>query len=204
MGNRFKEILSEKYHHFKLLFRKEKYDAKVFCIGFNKTGTTTLGKSMELLGYRNSSFNKKVWSKYYKKGKIDKVLRYTSKFDSFDDLPWLKTDMIPILDSKFPGSKFIYLEREKESWQKSMENWSLKMTGAKRDGEKAYQKYIEHNSFVMNYFENFPPERFIKLKINDPTGFKKLALFLGKPVIQDAFPVYNKTSDFIIKNKPKN
>lgn len=199
MLSRVKRVLAEKYHHFKLLFRKEQYDAKVFCIGFNKTGTTTVGKSLELLGYRNSSFNKKVWSKYYKKGKIDKVIKYTAKFESFDDLPWLKEDMIPILDRTFPNSKFIYLEREAEDWKQSMETRSYKMTGSKRDGDKAYEKYLRHQEFIHKYFKDFPTDRFIKLNVNDPNAFEKLAVFLKKPIVQSAFPVYNKTSEFVKK-----
>jgi hypothetical protein len=48
-----------------LIFRTKRYDSKIFCIGFNKTGTTTVGKSLKMLGYKHSSFNKKVYRKYY-------------------------------------------------------------------------------------------------------------------------------------------
>lgn len=195
----FKEILAEQRHHFKLLFRKKKYEAKIFCIGYNKTGTTTLGKSLELLGYRNSSFNKKVWRKYYKKGKIDKVLSYTAKFDSFDDLPWLKEDMIPLLDKTFPGSKFIYLERDELSWKSSLEKWSFKRTGKKKNVDEAYQKFLAHKEFVMNYFKDFSSDRFIILNVSDQHGFKKLGDFLHVKVPHDHFPHYNKTSEY--KNK---
>lgn len=85
--------------------RKPKYTGKVFCIGYNKTGTTTIGKSLEILGYRNSSFNKRVFLEY-KSNQIDKVLDYTARFDSMDDLPWLRIDMIPILDKAFPNMVF--------------------------------------------------------------------------------------------------
>ncbi len=102
------------YKNAELALRKPQYTSKVFCIGYNKTGTTTLGQALDMLGYRNSSFNKKVWRKYYRNNEIVKILKYTAKFDSADDLPWLKEDMIPILDRVFPNSKFIYLTRDEE------------------------------------------------------------------------------------------
>src|SRR5699024_4627029 len=112
METKIKYTLRSILHWYKnaiLAFRKPRYDSKIFCIGFNKTGTTSLGRALTDLGFRHSSFSQIVWRKYYQRGKIDKVLKYTAKFESFDDLPWLKEDMIPVLDKHFPGSKFIYL-----------------------------------------------------------------------------------------------
>lgn len=174
-------------------FRKSNYSSKVFCIGYNKTGTTSLGKSLEMLGYRNSSFNRIIWRNYYEKGKTKKILHYASKFDSFDDLPWLKEDMIPVLDKSFPGSKFIYLERDEESWKKSLYNWRYKTFQEYPDLDKSFQMYKEHRKFVLNYFENRSESDFLILNIKDKSGFKKLANFLNKKVIRDDFPHFNKT-----------
>lgn len=174
-------------------FRKSNYSSKVFCIGYNKTGTTSLGKSLGMLGYRNSSFNRIIWRNYYQKGKTKKILHYASKFDSFDDLPWLKEDMIPILDRSFPGSKFIYLERDEESWKKSLYNWRYKTFEEYPDMDKSFQMYLEHRKFVLNYFEDRSESDFLILNIKDKSGFKKLAHFLNKKVIRDDFPHFNKT-----------
>ncbi|MDN3643383.1 sulfotransferase [Lutimonas halocynthiae] len=174
-------------------FRKSNYSSKVFCIGYNKTGTTSLGKSLELLGYRNSSFNRTIWRNYYAKGNTSEILKYASKFDSFDDLPWLKEDMIPVLDQTFPGSKFIYLERDEESWKKSMYNWRYKTFEEYPDLEESFNDYQRHKSFVMNYFKNRSKNDFLILDIKDKVGFKKLSEFLNKKVIRDDFPHFNKT-----------
>jgi hypothetical protein len=188
-----KEKLKDILHHILLFFRRPKYDAKVFCIGYNKTGTTTLGKSLEMLGYRNSSFNKKVWRKYYKNNEIEKILLYTSKFDSFDDLPWLKEDMIPVLDKKFPGSKFIYLERDEVSWKKSFNDWTFNMTGKYPNIEEGWQDYLKHQKFVLDYFKERKSD-FIVINVKDENGLKKTADFLGKTTIQNHFPHFNKTT----------
>ncbi|MCA1752797.1 MAG: sulfotransferase [Cryomorphaceae bacterium] len=181
------------YMEMALMFRKPTYTGKVFCIGYNKTGTTTIGKSLEMLGYRNSSFNKKVWRKYYKKNQIDKVLKYTARFDSFDDLPWLKEDMIPILDREFPNSKFIYLTRDEESWQQSLRNWKLKTTGAHPDLAIELEAFRKHKAFVLDYFKDRSADDFIILDVRDKKGFKKLAEFLGQETEREAFPHFNET-----------
>lgn len=176
-----------------LVFRKSKYDSKVFCIGYNKTGTTTLGKSFEELGLRNKSYSTKIWMNYYMNNEIVKILKYTSKFESFDDLPWLKEDMIPILDKVFPGSKFVYLVRDETSWKKSYFNWRNKVFGDSPDVEKAWGEYQAHNKFVMEYFKDRPADEFIILNVRDENGFKKLADFLGKKTNRNSFPHFNKT-----------
>jgi len=146
-----------------------------------------------MLGYRNSSFNKKVWRKYYANKETNKILEYTAKFDSFDDLPWLKEDMIPILDKTFPNSKFIYLTREEEAWKRSYYNWSFKITGKYPDVDQGWMKYKKHEKFVNEYFKDRASSEFIVLNIKDEKGFKKLAEFLNKETTREKFPHYNKT-----------
>lgn len=174
-------------------FRKSKYDSKVFCIGFNKTGTTTLGKSFEILGYKNTSYNGIVWMQYYKNNEMIKILKYASKFDSFDDLPWLKEDMIPILDKTFPNSKFVYLTRDEKSWKRSFLRWGYKKWGEYPDADKKWEEYKKHEEFVMNYFKDRSSDEFIILDVKDEKGFLKLAKFLGKETQREKFPVYNKS-----------
>jgi hypothetical protein len=191
---KLKNKIKRKLRKLRLFFKKENYGPKVFCIGFNKTGTTTLGKSLEMLGYKNSSFNLDVW-KDYKAGKIDKVLKYTSKFDSFDDLPWLREEFIPILDKTFPSSKFIYLDRDEESWKKSIYRWRTLKELHYSNEEDFLQRFNSHKSFVMDYFKN-RNEDFTIVTISDKEGFKKLATFLNTKAPQDAFPHFNKTDNF--------
>lgn len=39
----------------------KKTEAKIFVVGYNKTGTTAVGKALKNLGFRHSSFNEFVW-----------------------------------------------------------------------------------------------------------------------------------------------
>ena len=174
------------------LFRRSNYNPKVFCIGYNKTGTTTIGIALSQLGYVNSSFNKKVWRKYYKQGKIEKIISYTAKFDSFDDLPWLKEDMIPILDQRFPNSKFIYLERDEESWVRSYDRWTFNTFGFHPDIEQGLKNYRDHKEFVLSYFKDRSNDLLI-LNVKDEKAFSKLAKFLGKQAPSSHLPHFNKS-----------
>ena len=188
-----REKIKSIYKKLNLLFVPEKYNSKVFCIGYNKTGTTSLGESLIILGYKHSSYDNKVWFDYYAKNKIVKIMKYTAKFESLDDLPWLKEDMIPILDKVFPGSKFIYLTRDEESWKKSIYHWTYKLTGEYPDLQKCIKEYRLHHDFVFEYFKDRSEKEFLVLDIKEKGGFKRLANFLDKTPINDDFPYYNKT-----------
>ncbi len=188
----FKDQLFVWQWELKTMLKPKKFNAKVFCIGYNKTGTTALGQALKQLGYDHSTFNRKVWRKHYKQGNVKAILNYTARFESFDDLPWLKEDMIPVLDKAFEGSKFIYLKRDEEKWKNSIKNWTEKVSSRKIDEEKALENYLTHQKFVRDYFENRPAD-LIELEINDPRGFEKLADFLDKKAPQPNFMVFNQT-----------
>ncbi|HYW34939.1 MAG TPA: sulfotransferase [Balneolaceae bacterium] len=117
---------------------------KVFCIGLSRTGTTSLCKALELLGYKSLHFslglfiNPQVICKdlsFMPRQKLNPYWAWRRKkeikainagfdknilqnYDAFGDLP------IPLfykeLDNKFPGSKFIYTHRNEGKWLKSM------------------------------------------------------------------------------------
>jgi hypothetical protein len=178
---------------FKLNFylTPSKSGSKVFCIGYNKTGTTSVGKAFSILGYKNLSFNKEVTSNYNNKN-ILKVLKYASKYDSFDDFPWMSTKMIPILDKVFPGSKFIHLYRDEEPWKKSWCNWHS-FLGKSYDIELALKNYRMHNDFVYNYFKGRENIDFISLQVNNPNAFKKIAKFLGHTPPYNKLPYENRS-----------
>lgn len=179
----------------RLRLQQPRYDGKVFCIGYNKTGTTSVGAGLAMLGLRHSSFCAHVWRDLYLRGRIKQVLDYTARFESLDDLPWLRQDMIPILDTVFPGSRFVYLERDIASWERSYAEWTLLQTGREPDMHRAKANFLAHRDFVHGYFTGRSGADFVSLDVRDPCGLRKLAAFLGRKVPQDAFPYLNITAD---------
>jgi hypothetical protein len=174
---RFKILIYPLYVKSKLLFKQPRYHSKVFCIGYQKTGTTSVGKAIESLGYSHSSWYKPIF-KQYRKDNIDKVIKRTAYFDSFDDLPWSDKDFIPILDKKFPNSKFINLVRNENEWKKSYKRYFNKSI---EEVEEAYADYLKHQEFVSEYFKN-KPDQLLTINVKDSNSFQKIADFLGEDV----------------------
>ena len=90
---------------------------KVFCIGFMKTGTTTLNRALSVLGYR-VSHNSWKWLKLIVKNDWSSVRQKMDVWDAVEDNP------IPLiykeLDQFYPGSKFILTVRDSEKWYNSV------------------------------------------------------------------------------------
>lgn len=118
-------------------------NARVFVIGLSKTGTTSLAKALDLLGYRCSHyplgamnyydahpfltrlmnflgyrfFNDPLGIKNYRLNTPCIDLSEFNEFDAFSDIPI--TCCYKELDKMYPSSKFILTTRELEAWLKS-------------------------------------------------------------------------------------
>ena len=90
---------------------------KVFCIGFHKTGTTSLAEALRMLGYSVTGPNF-VEDKRILDQALALALEVTNRYDAFQDNPW------PILykemDEAYPGSKFILTTRPTDRWIRSV------------------------------------------------------------------------------------
>jgi hypothetical protein len=96
---------------------------KIFCIGFHKTGTTSMGKVLRKLGYREQGAYKTRDREFVAKlarGDLSELFAVAEQADAFRDNPW------PIfyreLDARFPGSRFILTLRDPDSWIRSAVN----------------------------------------------------------------------------------
>ena len=77
---------------------------KVFGIGFHKTGTSSLGTALEVLGYRVCSA-KMYLVKQLEKNNVEPALELAEQYDAFQDFPWPLIFKEP--DEQYPNSKFI-------------------------------------------------------------------------------------------------
>ncbi len=102
---------------------------KVFGIGANKTGTTSLKKAMADLGYLVGSQGK-AENFIYDWGQRDfhRIIRYCYSAQFFQDIPFSLPFTYVVMDHEFPGSKFILTVRnDSEEWYNSLINYhSLK------------------------------------------------------------------------------
>ena len=179
---------------------------KVFCIGFQKTGTTSLHAALEALGYRTAAVAGRDWSAERLAAEGASLCVETARdFDAVQDMPW------PLffreLDEAYPGSKFILTVRDPEKWFASIEGHFGANEGemqafvygrkaAAPAGNKA--RYIEtlqaHEAAVRAHFAGRAQDLLI-MNLEAGDGWRELCAFLGSPVPETPFPARNKASD---------
>jgi hypothetical protein len=175
---------------------------KVFCVGFHKTGTKSLAVALRALGYRVIGASG-VNDPDIGHNVLPMAYDLVEKYDAFQDNPW------PIiykeLDAKYPGSKFILMIRNPESWIKSqvrhfgrketpMRKW-IYGVGCPKGNENIYiKRFQDHNKEVRNYFQNRPQDLLV-MDLANGDGWDKLCPFLGVEIPNTAFPHANKASD---------
>lgn len=107
------------------MFHKNKH--KIFCISYQKNGTTSVGEFFKKNGFRVAGWkvsNINEWSMNWLKGEIDKIFK-SKDFKAhqvFEDDPWFLPEFYKVLYHKFPDAKFILVERNSDSWFKSLMN----------------------------------------------------------------------------------
>ncbi len=112
-------------------FRKK---TKVFCIGQNKTGTTTVEAVLKSLGYKMGN-QAKAESLIYEWSKRDfkNIIKLCKTADAFQDIPFSNDFTFVALDCAFPGSKFILtIRNDKDEWFESLTRFHTKIVGKDR------------------------------------------------------------------------
>ena len=178
---------------------------KIFCIGFAKTGTTSLAVALRKLDYSVKGVvgvhDPNISKTIYKL--TDKIVPL---YDAFQDEPW--PVLYEYLDSNYNG-KFILTTRPEEDWITSLLNHCCKLETPFREWiygypnprghEQVYiDRYNKHNNDVRKYFKD--REDFLELRITEGEGYEKLCPFLGHETINEKFPHENKTEDLICQS----
>jgi hypothetical protein len=172
---------------------------KVFCIGLNKTATTSLHEALETLGIRGLH-----WGGPATRGQIERAMAEGrplvddfAGYDAFSDIQVL-SDNFELLDRQYPGSKFILTTRDLESWLESRQRHVLRNVARKQLGQydgdfltmddAAWAKqYHEHHARVHAYFADRPGDLLV-MDIEAGDGYEVLCPFLGLPIPDEPFP----------------
>jgi hypothetical protein len=103
------------------------YKPKVFCIGMNKTGTTTMLKTFKKLNFRTAPQIKQeqVIGDINSNMEYRKIKKFCWKYNFFQDLPFSQGNFYQQIDKIFPNSKFILTVRDSEKWFESLSNFHL-------------------------------------------------------------------------------
>lgn len=176
--------------------------AKVFCIGFHKTGTTSLYAALTQLGYRVCGTVGHKWTAERLAAEGAALCVETmKKFDAAEDMPW--PHFYRALDAAYPGSKFILTLRDPEAWFSSIDNHfghqatELNAFAYGRDFARArdhkdhwIKTYEAHNAAVRDYFRDRPGD-LLEMTLADGDCWQKLCPFLGVDIPDAPFPVKN-------------
>lgn len=186
-------------------------NTKIFGIGLNKTGTTTLGQCGKALGYLCKSCDRELLKDVMTSKDFSRVRKVVSEYDLFEDWPW------PLiyneLDLMFPSSKFILtVRKDEDTWLRSMKKHSMRKHPTRHCRKLAYgynypyrheKKYIEfykqHNKNVKNYFKGREND-FIELCWETGDGWNELCNFLGAEIPDIPFPHANKSVNQRVDN----
>jgi len=176
---------------------------KVFGIGLNKTGTTTLGTCLRRLGYRHSSFDLRLLEQV-RLGDLRGLKAAVERHDSFEDWPYPL--VFTQLDRLFPGSRFILTRRRSPgAWLRSLQAHSLRTDPAigSRSRTLAYgwpfpqlnrrahlSLYQAHLLRVRRYFRHRPQD-LLEVCWEEEASWGPLCAFLGHPVPEGPFPHAN-------------
>ena len=168
-------------------------EQKVFGIGFQRTGTTSLVTALRRLGY--FALHDAPW---LLPGSITGDIDWSliDEYDVVADNPF--PVLFRELDDHYPGSKFILTERDPDDWLRSVEFLVQNVSpgfemehyvyGIDTFDPQIYRGvYLAHNRAVRDHFAD-RPDSLLVLDITRDASWAPLCEFLGEPVPATPFP----------------
>lgn len=192
-------------------------ESKVFGIGFQKTGTSSLGDALTMLGYSVCRMNyadrvereigEPLTSESLKIDRFQDLLmpiatEWAESHNGLQDVPWFL--VYKEMDAAYPGSKFILTTREPEAWIRSMRSYDRTYTkpraqiilewifgvGSPTQNEDHYKEvYRNHLEEVRSWFKERPND-FLELAMEGEDKMRTLCRFLGKPQPRNRFGLF--------------
>lgn len=175
---------------------------KVFCIGFHKTGTTSLAVALQALGYRVTGPNG-VKDPDIRRNALSMASRLVDQYDAFQDNPWPM--LYREMDRAQPGSRFILTTRAADAWIASqvrhfgarstpMRAW-IYGVGHPKGHERSYVEVFErHTADVLAWFSERPGDLLV-MDLAAGDGWQRLCPFLGQDIPSMPFPHANRAGE---------
>ena len=117
---------------FRIISKKYKLiNNKVFCVGANKTGTTSIGEFLKETGYRVApQIPAERFINTWAIRDFRLLFQFCRKYEAFQDIPFSLDYTFQFLDFNFPNSKFILTIRSSaEEWLESYRRFTRKLIG---------------------------------------------------------------------------
>jgi len=175
---------------------------KIFGVGLSKTGSTSLGKALEMLGYKNIHNDRAFVPFLYPEGQYN----FTGRYDHVDAVEDLPTAMYyEQMLHEYPNARFVLTVRDAEAWYTSFSQHQKDITelyggvlpfrlqkitemayGTVEDDKETWvQHFNAHNAHVQ---EVIPAGQLLVMDITKGQGWKELCQFLGRQDGQCAHP----------------
>jgi hypothetical protein len=182
---------------------------KVFGVGFQKTGTSSLDAAFRILGYRtdkgvfiNTPGKKsslRIAPPLTNASVLERVLPIAQEQEAFSDNPWPL--LYRELDCLFPDSKFVLTVREPGAWlaslvrhfgneQSDMLEWIYGCRSVRGNEARCVEVYEAHNDAVRAHFAA-RPGALLELDLERQPRWEPLCAFLGRPFPAQPFPRAN-------------
>jgi hypothetical protein len=134
---------------------------KIFCIGYNKTGTTSLELVLSALGYKcpvQEEQEIRIVKQLYE-GNFQPLIEFCHQYEAFQDMPFSQGVVYAQVDCLFPNSKFILTVRDPNKWFDSLTRFHLNGI-LKRQGVESLE-HINEATFknkTVYLYENYSYE----------------------------------------------
>lgn len=174
---------------------------KIFVIGLNKTGTSTMAKALRDLGFlvANEREAKPLFHAWVQRD-FKPIVEFCKSAQAFQDSPFSFPDTFISLDKAYPGSKFILTIRDDEhQWYRSIVRFHSKLWGS-GDGNPPTKEQLKE---AVNSYRGRPWDvnrALFKSPENDPYNediLKRFYVEYNKSVV-DYF--IGRSEDFLVIN----
>jgi hypothetical protein len=105
---------------------------KYFCIGRNKTGTTSIKRAFEDLGFIVGNQRKAeiLYDPFFFENRFNEIVEYCKTAQVFQDVPFSYFITLSHIDKAYPNSKFILTVRDSaDQWYNSITKFHAKKFG---------------------------------------------------------------------------
>lgn len=127
---------------------------KIFCIGANKTGTTSVQKVFDSLGLAvGNQWMAEMFIHDWAKRDYRRIVRYCQSAQAFQDVPFGYMDTFQAMDHAFPCSKFILTVRDNaDEWYESLVRFHSALVGKGRipTAEDLRQFLYQYPGFLLD------------------------------------------------------
>ena len=181
---------------------------KIFGIGLNKTGTTSLKLAFERLGFKHLSRKPRLFKKW-KQRDFAFIWDHIAEFESFEDWPWPL--MVPELIDRYGDEAQYILTRRRNAhvWVESLKKHAAR-TNPHNNPRKAifghafpHGREAEHMAFYERHLTRTRAafaaagleHRLIELCWEEGDSWPELCQFLNRPVPDRPFPRANQSSE---------